>query len=955
MPHRSRDSIQDVWGPRTPYRGAGRWPVRVDERIDEEPERWVQSCCVLCSNGCGMDIGVKGGRMVAVRGRAEDRCNRGRLGPKGLNGWVANHSPDRLTRPLLRDGGKFREVSWDEAMTALVGRAREVKERYTSGAIAFYNSGQLFLEEYYTLSTIAHAGLGTNHLDGNTRLCTATASAALRETFGIDGQPASYTDVDVADCLFLVGTDPAETKTVFWMRVLDRLAGARPPKLVVIDPRRTATARAANVHLAPRAGTNVAVLNGLLHLLVRAGHVDGKFVEQHTLGFERLEAVVRNYPPERVAEITGIPPQRLRAAARVLGEAKALTSSVLQGVYQSNQATAAACQVNNINLVRGMIGKPGCGVFQMNGQPTSQNTRECGCDGEFPLCLNWENPDHVGYLADVWNVEPDVLPRWHKHSHAMEIFRHAETGSVKFLWVMATNPAVSLPELHRIRKVLGKPGLFLVVQDAFMTETARHADLVLPAALWGEKTGTFTNADRTVHISHKAVEPPGEARADLDILLDFARRMDFRDKDGAPLVKWSDAKGAFNHWRKATRGMWCDYSGMSYAKLTGGSGIQWPCNAEHPEGAERLYTDFVFRTGADVCETYGHDVETGAPVSPDEYRAYDPAGKAILKAADYVAPLESPDAEYPFWLTTGRIVYHFHTRTKTGRSPELQQAAPEMFVEMAAEDAKRLGIKEGDEVEVSSRLGTVRAAARFGDILAGHVFLPFHYGYWDEEGGGHERAANELTIDGWDPVSKQPYYKYAAVQVRKAGGGSLAGRVADAASKLVERGKEVADKVLSSAHVERSHVGDYLSLLPAAHQQFVEACRSVYDHHLEETDLRAGVATLERFSRESAEALPLFLDRYGRHDVEGPDRLRKALFPGPRAGSFGLLRDVHALLLMAYEVQVTLTAVLQAAQELRDSRLVEECVHQVGQNRRQVAWLEEQIKHRAGHTLVVPS
>src|SRR5579885_867256 len=253
----TRDSIADVWGPRTPYEGEGRWPVRVDERVLEQPEKWVQSCCLLCSNGCALDIGVRDGRMVGVRGRKEDRVNRGRLGPKGLHGWIANNASDRLKRPLIRRHGKFREAEWDEAMDLVVSRTRELVKHFTSGAVGFYTSGQLFLEEYYTLSMITKAGLGTPHVDGNTRLCTATAAAALRESFGADGQPAGYGDFDLADCLLLVGHNMAETQTVLWSRVLDRRRGAKPPRLIVIDPRLTETAAEADVHLAPRLGTNV--------------------------------------------------------------------------------------------------------------------------------------------------------------------------------------------------------------------------------------------------------------------------------------------------------------------------------------------------------------------------------------------------------------------------------------------------------------------------------------------------------------------------------------------------------------------------------------------------------------------------------------------------------------------------------------------------------------------------
>jgi anaerobic selenocysteine-containing dehydrogenase len=333
----------------------------VDESLEAEPDCWVRSCCALCSNGCGLDVAVKAGAIVGVRGLETDRVNRGRLGPKGFHGWQANRSPDRLTRPLVRDGGRLREATWDEAMGLVARRCRETMDRLAPDAVAFYNTGQLFHEEYYTLSLVSHAGVGTSQLDGNTRLCTATSSQALRETFGCDGQPCSYADLDTTDCLFLAGSNLAENQTVLWARVLDRRAGPRPPKLVVIDPRATPTAKEADVHLAPLVGTNVALLNGILHLLTEGGRVDRRFIDRHTQGFEKLAETVRRYPPREVRRITGVPEAKFRAAAELIGEAPTLVSAVLRGVYQSNQATAAACQVNNVNLVLGKIGRAGWG------------------------------------------------------------------------------------------------------------------------------------------------------------------------------------------------------------------------------------------------------------------------------------------------------------------------------------------------------------------------------------------------------------------------------------------------------------------------------------------------------------------------------------------------------------------------------------------------------------------
>lgn len=770
------DRIENPWGERTPYAPPQEWPQRVDMQLAEgvsvsDVERWVPSASVLHSNGDAMDIAVRGGLIVGVRGRATDRVNHGRLGPKDLYGWQANHSADRLTTPLVRRGGELVEADWDTAMGLIVDRSRQLLDGPGGwGRFGFYTSGQLFLEEYYTLAVIGKAGIGTPHMDGNTRLCTATSAAALKANFGSDGQPGSYTDIDHCDTLALWGHNVAETQTVLWMRMLDRRHGSDPPAMLAVDPRSTAVTREADVHLPVRPGTNLALMNGLLREVIRRGHLDHDYIAAHTLGFEELCRAVDGYPPNRVADVCGVDAADLERAAELVGGCDRLFSTVLQGFYQSNQATAAACQVNNLHLLRGMLGRPGAGVCQMNGQPTAQNTRETGADGDLPGFRNWENPLHVAELARLWNVEVDMIPHWSAPTHAMQIFRYAEQGTIRLLWISATNPAVSLPELARIRRILSQEGLFVIVQDAFLTETALLADVVLPAAIWGEKTGTFTNADRTVHLSERAVDPPGQARPDLDIFLHYARRMDFRDRDGAPLIQWTGPESAFEAWQACSAGRPCDYTGITYAKLRSTGGIQWPCTPQHPHGTERLYTDGTFNTEPEVCETYGHDLATGAELTAEEYRAKQPGGRAFLPFAHYQPSPEVPTDEWPLSLTTGRTVYHFHTRTKTGRAPELNAAAPEVWVELNADDARRLGIAEGDQVRVESPRGEVRGPARISGIRPGAVFVPFHYGYWDAgDGTRHEketdRAANELTLTAWDPVSKQPLFKAAAVRV----------------------------------------------------------------------------------------------------------------------------------------------------------------------------------------------
>jgi ferredoxin-nitrate reductase len=773
------DRIADPWGPRTPYaRQDGHdepsWPPRTDTFLspgvaESDVERWVQSASVLHSNGDALDIGVRGGQIVGVRGRANDRVNRGRLGPKDLFGWQANASSDRLAHPLVREGGRLVRTDWDTAMSRIVTRSKELLADGPGGwgRFGFYTSGQLFLEEYYTLAVIGKAGLGTPHMDGNTRLCTATAAAALKASFGTDGQPGSYTDVDHCDAIALWGHNVAETQTVLWARMLDRRRGSDPPRMLAVDPRSTPVTREADIHLAVRPGTNQALMNALLREVITQGWYDRAYVDAHTLGFDELERVVAEYTPERAAAICDLDAGRIREAAELVGTCRALFSTVLQGFYQSHQATASACQVNNLHLLRGMLGRPGAGLCQMNGQPTAQNTRETGADGDLPGLRNWGNAAHIDELAALWNVDASVIPHWAPPTHAMQIWRYAEQGSLGLLWISATNPAVSLPDLGRIRQILGREDLFVVVQDLFMTETAELADVVLPAAGWGEKTGTFTNADRTVHLSERAVDPPGDALSDLEIFLDYARRMDFRDRDGAPLIKWSDPESAFEAWKACSKGRPCDYSALSYDRLRGRSGVQWPCTDAAPDGTERLYVDGHFNTEPDYAETFGQDLLTGATRSETEYRASEPGGRAFLHAAPFAPLPEEPSADYPYRLTTGRTLFHFHTRTKTARAPQLEAAAPEVWIEVSAADAAALDVAEGDVVRVSTRRGSLEAPVRVSGIREGNVFVPFHYGYWDadEETQRAGRAANELTITRWDPVSKQPLFKVAAARI----------------------------------------------------------------------------------------------------------------------------------------------------------------------------------------------
>ncbi len=422
-----------------------------------------------------------------------------------------------------------------------------------------------------------------------------------------------------------------------------------------------------------------------------------------------------------------------------------------------------------------MLGREGAGILQMNGQPTAQNTRETGADGDLPGSRNWANPEHVGQLAELWNLEVSKIPHYAPPTHAMEIFRQCEKGTIKLLWISGTNPAVSLPELHRIRAILGRENLFVVVQDLFLTETAALADIVLPAATQGEKTGCFTNADRTVHLSEKAIEPPGEARPDLDIFLDYARRMGFTDKDGAPLIPWGDAASALDAWADCSKGRPCDYSGLSHARLRSEpSGVQvavqrgasrWrraPLRRRHLPGRPGLLRDLRARPDQ------GRQRGAGRVPGLQPGRQSDDQGCRVLRCG------RDATRRVPLRPDHGGTIYHFHTRTKTARAPELHAAAPDVWVEMHAADADRLGFADGERVEVVSPRGRIEGPLRFKQGRPGVVFVPFHCGYWDTrpgaDGPGEDPpGANEMTITQWDPLSKQPIFKTAACNVRRAG------------------------------------------------------------------------------------------------------------------------------------------------------------------------------------------
>lgn len=738
-----------------------------EERIDQniysqgEVDKWVYSTCNICSVGCGCYIAVKDKKVVGIKGNGDHPINRGRLGPKGENQWYANNAPDRLTTPLVRNSeGNLEPASWDKAMNLIVEKAKQSMKEKGSNSISIYSTGQGFLEDYYTLAKIGRAGLQTHLMDANTRLCTATTEFCLLQSFGADGTPASFDDIDETETLMLFGHNLAETGTVLFERIMQRKKKTGKPYLIVVDPRKTLTAKEADLHLQLYPGSNVALLNALISEIVRNKHIDTHFIAEHTIGMEEMVESLKEWPLERAVEAAGIPLETLQRAAEQLGTTPSLVTTTLQGTYQSADATTACVAINNLHLIRGLIGKPGSGPLHMAGQPSSSANRTAGGVGTYPAQRNHSNPDHIKEMADLWNVEMMTLPVGPEKG-IEEHIAMIEKGEIGLFWNIGTNSMVSLPNRQRAKKAMEKT--FVVVQDPFLTETTAIADVVLPAALWGEKEGTMENADRTINLLRKAVDPPEGVKSDFDIFLDFAKRMGLEDKDGHPLISFATPEECFEEFKRISKGRPCDMTGITYERLEKHNGLRWPVPDENSLGTPRLYSDFQFHTHADYAQSYGKNQFTGRALTQKEFADKKADGKAILHPTHFLPPAEQPTKDYPMWLTTGRLVWHWHTRTKTGRSPILHMAAQHGYVEIHTEDAKALSIVQGEMVRITSPRGWIEVPARIGDaVQKGLVFVPFHFGSWEKK-----EAANELTADFVDPLSKQPQFKQSACKIEK--------------------------------------------------------------------------------------------------------------------------------------------------------------------------------------------
>jgi anaerobic selenocysteine-containing dehydrogenase len=704
-------------------------------RAKSMPDRWRSTLCPYCGVGCGLLVRVEDGAVTKVKGDPAHPSSLGDVCAKAVHLPPALRTPDRLLAPHLRSrrDTTHERVPWDLALRFTADRLRDIVAAHGPDAIAFYASGQLTTEEYYVAGKLAKGFLGTNNFDTNSRLCMASAAVGYTRSLGADGPPASYEDLDAADCVLLVGTNAAECHPILFKRLRRRkLAAPDDVFVIVADPRWTETGDLADLHLPLRPGSDVALLNGMLHVLWKDGLLDRAFVHARTTGWAEVERVIARYPPERAAEITGLSREIIVSAALRFGGARRAMTLWSMGVNQSHIGTAKNAAIINLHLATGQIGRAGTGPFSLTGQPNAMGGRETGGLAHLlPGYRSIADPEARAVVERHWGIAPGTIASWPGRS-ALEIFEGLARGEVRAVWILCTNPAASMPDTDLVERALRQADL-VVVQDAYHpTETTRFADVLLPAAQWPEKDGVMTSSERRLTYLPKLVDPPGEAWPDAQILTCFAREMGWK-----AAFPYETTAEIFAEFAALTAGTPCDYSGVTHERLRREGPLQWPVPAVDHPGTPRLYADRRFHTGD---------------------------GRARFIAVEHDPPVEEPDGTYPLTLTTGRVRDHWHTLTRTGKVAALRRRTPEPILELSTRDARRLGIRDGDFVEVASRRGKVVAQCRVTDtIREGVCFLPFHWG----RSFGFYKSANNLTLSARDRDSSQPELKACAVRVRR--------------------------------------------------------------------------------------------------------------------------------------------------------------------------------------------
>lgn len=702
----------------------------------------TKSTCCYCGVGCGVIIKTENDRVVDVKGDPNHPANFGRLCTKGSTLHLTAKLDARALYPEMRtsrDTARER-VTWDASLDYVVDKFADTIQKYGPDSVAFYISGQLLTEDYYVFNKLAKGLIGTNNVDTNSRLCMSSAVTGYKATLGADSPPACYEDIDHTQCLFIAGSNTAFAHPIVFRRIEDAKAKNPNMKVVVVDPRRTDTAQFADLHLAILPGTDVALFNGMLHVMLWEGLLDMQYIRNHTEGFDALKETVREYTPKMVADICGVSEGDIIQAAKWFGAGPTL-SMYCMGLNQSVHGTDKNAALINLHLATGHIGKPGAGPFSLTGQPNAMGGREVGGMANLLSAhRDLNNPEHRAEIAKLWGVS-DVPAKAGKT--AVEMFDAVKAGEIKAIWIACTNPAHSMPDLNNVIAALNNAEL-VVLQDAFNnTDSNQYADVLFPATTWGEKEGTVTNSERRITRVQNAAAIPGEARNDWDIVVDFAQRLERKlgktqqPSDTASLFNYPTAESIFNEHRESTRGRDLDITGLSYQTLEQQGPQQWPFKSGASVGQARLYADGVFQTYS---------------------------GKAQFHNAVYKATADKTDARHPLHLLTGRLRDQWHGMSRTGTIAQLYNHVEEPVVSMNQDDMTRRQFKNGDIVKLSNKRGSMNIRVQQSEeVKPAETFVPMHWGSQFMHGLG----VNALMPSAFDKTSKQPELKHTAIKVEK--------------------------------------------------------------------------------------------------------------------------------------------------------------------------------------------
>jgi anaerobic selenocysteine-containing dehydrogenase len=708
-------------------------PIKI---ADKGVVEWKYATCGYCSTGCSIEVGLNAdGKAVSSRGVADADVNRGKLCLKGIFEHELFDSAGRGTTPLYREHwhDDWQIADWDSSLDKIHDEIRRIQEKYGRDAFAIISTGQMLTEEFYTLGKLTRGLIGTNNYDGNTTLCMASAVSGYKRSFGSDGPPGCYEDFEHTDCLIAWGSNLPEQHPIIYWRLKEAMEKRKFP-LIVVDPRVTMLAQFADVHLPITPGTDVVLQNAMMHVIFKENLADAEYIEKNTNGFEELFEEVQKYDPTTAARICGIDEDTIRSVARTSASAGAAMQIWTMGFNQSTHGSDGVVGINNLALITGNIGKPGGTSLSITGQCNAMGTREWSSCSGLPNYRYLENEEDRKEIAEFWNIDEEFLPK-KRGMFQTDIYHAIETGQIKGLWLIATNPLSSLPNSERVRRAMQKLE-FCAVQDCYQdSESVQYANVYLPAGTWAEKEGVMTNTERRINVVKPVANPPGEAKPDLWIFNRMAKRFNKGGKVTFP----ETAPEIFLEMAEISKGRLADISGMNHELIEQSRGIQWPYTEQQvkakeapPKGGKRLYSE-------DLSFRY-------------------PDGRAKLIPLPFIDNNEVPDDKFPIWLNTGRLIEHWHGRTKTGKIGNNNKYSPIPFIEINPDLCAELGIARGEYVRlVSRRSDAVVMATPTQRVPKNMVFLPFHF---------HD-CANRLTLGLLDPHSRQPAYKQSAIRIEK--------------------------------------------------------------------------------------------------------------------------------------------------------------------------------------------